>query len=72
MSTDYKSLSRGISRDMSSHAIARRLQIASDLYDLASFLGKARPVAKSADGALPSESSPHEAQPVPPDASPAP
>ena len=35
---DYKSLSRGISRDMSSEAIARRLKIVADLYELAKTL----------------------------------
>jgi hypothetical protein len=35
---DYKSLSRGISRDMSSEAIARRLKIVADLFELAKTL----------------------------------
>jgi hypothetical protein len=35
---DYKSLSRGISRDMSSEAISRRLKIVADLYELAKTL----------------------------------
>jgi hypothetical protein len=42
VSTDYKALSRGISRDMSPHAVARRLQIASELYDVATLLRKSR------------------------------
>jgi len=39
---DFKTLSRGMSRDMSSAAIARRLEIASDLRDLATALATAR------------------------------
>ncbi|GEM_PF-5489182 len=66
MSADYKSLSRGISDDMSSDAIARRLDIASDLYDLAAFLSKARYGGESkAAGVL--GSSPPEAKRVPPE-----
>lgn len=37
---DYKSLSRGISDDMSSEAIARRLEIASQLWAAANELGR--------------------------------
>ena len=39
---DLKSLSRGMSRDMSPAAIARRLEIASDLRDLAMTLATAQ------------------------------
>ena len=39
---DYESLSKGISRDMSSQAIAERLRIVSELYDLAKTLSTAR------------------------------
>ena len=38
---DYKSLSRGVSRDMSPEAIARRLQILAELDELARTLSKA-------------------------------
>ena len=38
---DYKALSRGISRDMSPDAIARRLRIAGELYRLAETLSRA-------------------------------
>jgi hypothetical protein len=43
---DYEALSKGLSRDMSPQAIARRLDIASELYDLARVLAKARPLGK--------------------------
>jgi hypothetical protein len=43
---DYKALSRGISRDMSPDAIARRLQIASDLHDLVKDLAQAKNLGK--------------------------
>ena len=39
---DYKALSRGVSRDMSSAAIARRLRIVDELLELAQTLGKTR------------------------------
>ncbi len=39
---DYKSLSRGISRDMSSESIARRLKIVADLYELAQTLSRSK------------------------------
>jgi len=38
---DVKNRSRGVSRDMSPEAIARRLDIASQLHELAKSLGKA-------------------------------
>lgn len=40
--SDYKALSQGISRDMSSQAIARRLRILAELYELTQRLSKAR------------------------------
>lgn len=46
---DYKSLSRGISRDMSSEAIARRLKIVADLYDLAQTLNRAKNLGRVED-----------------------
>jgi hypothetical protein len=46
---DYKSLSRGISRDMSPDAIARRLKIVADLYGLARTLGKAKNLGRVED-----------------------
>jgi len=39
---DYEALSKGVSLDMSSRAIAERLRIASELYDLARILSTAR------------------------------
>ena len=39
---DYKSLSRGVSDDMSPEAISRRLDIVSELYDLYLSLKKSR------------------------------
>ena len=39
---DYEALSKGISRDMSPRAIAARLRIVSELYDLAKMLATAR------------------------------
>lgn len=39
---DYKALSRGISHDMSPEAIAERLRIAGELYELAQTLSTAR------------------------------
>ena len=41
-----KSLSRGVSRDMSSSAIARRLRIASELRDVYIKLSKSRKIGK--------------------------
>lgn len=38
---DYEVLSKGISRDMSPQAIAERLRIVSELYDLARILSTA-------------------------------
>ena len=43
---DYEALSKGISQDMSPPAIAKRLQIASELYDLARILATAQYVGK--------------------------
>ncbi len=43
---DYKALSRGISSDMSSPAILRRLKIASNLRDVAIRLSRAKFVRK--------------------------
>ena len=42
----YKNLSRGISRDMSPQAIARRLEIANELYEVAVMLSKSRNMGK--------------------------
>ena len=39
---DYEILSKGISRDMSSQAIAKRLRIVGELYDLAKILSTAK------------------------------
>ena len=39
---DYKSLSRGVSQDMSGAAIARRLEILAELYELARTFAKAK------------------------------
>jgi hypothetical protein len=39
---DYEALSKGISRDMSPEAIAARLRIVSELYDLAQSLSTAK------------------------------
>jgi hypothetical protein len=41
---DYKELSRGVSTDMSPEAIARRLQIAGELYELVKALERAERV----------------------------
>ena len=49
---DYKKLSRGTSRDMSPDAIARRLEIASELWDLAQLLSTSRYVGKLSAGPL--------------------
>lgn len=46
---DYKSLSRGISRDMSSEAIARRLKIVADLYELAQTLKRFKNIGRVED-----------------------
>ena len=43
---DYKKLSRGISSDMSSEAIARRLDIANELYQLIKSLSKSKKTGK--------------------------
>ena len=43
---DYKALSRGMSRDMRPKAIAKRLRIASELYELAEVLSSATYVGK--------------------------
>jgi len=43
---DYEALSKGISGDMSPQAIAERLRIASELYDLAKTLSTATYVGK--------------------------
>ena len=59
--TDNKALSRGISHDMSAEAILRRLRIASDLYDVAKLLGKAKRVGRvePIDRDEPQRSTPH-------------
>ena len=44
---DQKALSRGVSSDMSPEAIARRLRIVSELYDLARVLGRTRYLGKA-------------------------
>ncbi len=43
---EMKRVSRGISRDMSPEAIGRRLDIISELFDLTSWLSKAKYVGK--------------------------
>jgi len=45
MSPDYKSLSRGYSRDMSPAAIAKRLDKVAELYELWKFLRTGKRVA---------------------------
>ena len=44
---EMKNISRGVSGDMSPDAIARRLDIASELYDLAKSLSKATRIGPS-------------------------
>jgi hypothetical protein len=44
---DYEALSKGLSRDMSPEAIAHRLDIASELLDLARVLSQAKRAAKT-------------------------
>ena len=39
---NFKHLSRGVSRDMSPEAIARRLEIASQLHELSKMLGRSK------------------------------
>ncbi len=49
---DYELLSKGISRDMSSGAIADRLRIAADLREFARVLGGARCIGRVQDPAV--------------------
>ncbi len=64
---DYEALSKGLSRDMSPEAIAHRLDIASELLDLARVLSQARraaerdgnpPATKAGSPAGPQEAAP--------------
>lgn len=56
---DYEALSKGISRDMSPQAIAERLRIASELYDLASVLEGARCLGRVEPPVTGPEDAPH-------------
>lgn len=46
-SEEKKRYGRGFSHDMSPDAVSRRLEIVSQLYELAQLLGRAKPVAEA-------------------------
>jgi hypothetical protein len=63
---DYEALSKGISRDMSSQAIAERLRIASELHDLARVLSTAVRVGSvEPTGSTPAGDEPRGSRPIP-------
>ena len=59
---DDKSVSRGISSDMSPEAISRRLEIVSELYELAKVLQGAQFVGKVEQRTPPDETIDHDAE----------